>query len=416
MKKILVRGPALSRSGYGEQTRFALRALREQQDRFDIHLINTSWGATSWLTEDDEERRWVDETLQKTMFHTQQGGKFDLSLQITIPAEWERLAPYNVGYTAGIETTKLSGLWIEKTYVVDKIIVPSNHSKNVFETTSWDGLDQRTNQKFKLTCAKPVEVVNFPVKSIEPEEIDLELASKFNFLCVAQWGPRKNLEKTVQWFVEEFKNNPDVGLVLKVQLAKNCLIDRRHTANRLNSLLSHYPERKCKVYLLHGAMTEGEMTSLYLHPKIKAVASTTHGEGFGLPLFEAAYNGVPVIAPNWSGHKDFLYGPVRDKKTKKVKQKALFAKVDYTLENIAPEAVWENVLIPESQWAEPKQASFKSCLSKVYEDYGTYKAMAKKLKKHLEEELSSKNQYARFVDALDIDTSSEEDEEVKVYG
>ena len=37
-KKIFVRGPVLSQSGYGEQSRFALRALRSQQDLFDIYI------------------------------------------------------------------------------------------------------------------------------------------------------------------------------------------------------------------------------------------------------------------------------------------------------------------------------------------------------------------------------------------
>ena len=40
MKKVLVRGPALSQSGYGEHTRFLLRALRSREDIFDIHLLN----------------------------------------------------------------------------------------------------------------------------------------------------------------------------------------------------------------------------------------------------------------------------------------------------------------------------------------------------------------------------------------
>ena len=94
----------------------------------------------------------------------------------------------------------------------------------------------------------------------------------------------------------------------------------------------------------------------------------------------------------------------------------MFAKVDYTLENIKPEAVWENVIIPESQWAVPKAASFKSCLRKVHKDHGTYKALAKKLKKHLEDELSRENQYTRFVDALGVDTASDEDDPIEVYG
>jgi hypothetical protein len=54
-KKILLRGPVLSRSGYGEQARFALRSLRKHEDRFDIYLINTQWGGTGWTSQDDEE-------------------------------------------------------------------------------------------------------------------------------------------------------------------------------------------------------------------------------------------------------------------------------------------------------------------------------------------------------------------------
>ena len=416
MKKIIVRGPALSRSGYGEQTRFALRALRQNQDKYDIYLFTTSWGATSWLTEDDEERRWIDGLLEKTVVYTQQNGTFDVSLQVTIPGEWERMAPYNVGYTAGIETTKLSPQWLEKTYAVDKIIVPSQHSKSVFETTSWEGTDQRTNQQIKLTCVKPVDVVNFPVKEIEPEEIDIDIQTDFNFLCVAQWGPRKNIEKTVEWFVEEFHNDPSVGLVLKAQLAKNCLIDRRYCVERLKSLLARYPEKQCRIYLLHGSMTEGEMTSLYTHPKIKGIVSATHGEGFGLPLFEAAYNGVPVIAPNWSGQKDFLYAPQKDKKTKNTKEKPMFLKVDYTLENIDPSAVWETVLIADSQWAVPKEHSYKTCLRNLYKDYGKHKTVANKLKKHLRKELSSEIQNSKFVDALGVEFSSEELGNIQVYG
>ena len=53
------------------------------------------------------------------------------------------------------------------------------------------------------------------------------------------------------------------------------------------------------------------MANLYAHPKIKAYVSLTHGEGYGLPLFEAAYHGIPIIAPDWSGHLDFLYMPVK---------------------------------------------------------------------------------------------------------
>jgi len=64
-KRILVRGPALSQTGYGEQCRFALRALRSREDLFDIYLLNIPWGGTNWIFEDSEERRWLDELIIK---------------------------------------------------------------------------------------------------------------------------------------------------------------------------------------------------------------------------------------------------------------------------------------------------------------------------------------------------------------
>jgi len=55
-KKIFVRGPVLSQSGYGEQSRFALRALRSREDLFDIYISPIPWGQTGWVWEQRELR------------------------------------------------------------------------------------------------------------------------------------------------------------------------------------------------------------------------------------------------------------------------------------------------------------------------------------------------------------------------
>ena len=60
MKKVVVRGPALSQSGYGEHTRFVLRALRSKPELFDVYLLNIPWGNTGWIWEDNEDRQWID--------------------------------------------------------------------------------------------------------------------------------------------------------------------------------------------------------------------------------------------------------------------------------------------------------------------------------------------------------------------
>jgi hypothetical protein len=120
-KKVLLVGPLLTRSGYGEQARFALRALRSREDLFEIFIRPITWGQTSWITDDTPERRWIDETIEKTIGFIHQGGKFDISIQTTIPNEFENLATKNFGYTAGIETTLPSPTWVNQCNGMDGV-------------------------------------------------------------------------------------------------------------------------------------------------------------------------------------------------------------------------------------------------------------------------------------------------------
>ena len=138
-KKIFVRGPILSQSGYGEQARFALRALRSRQDIFDIYISPIPWGKTGWVWEDSEFRQWMDSRIVETQILIQQQQMNpDISLQITIPNEFERLCPVNIGYTAGIETSKVSGTWLQKGNDMNKILVVSNHAKTTYVNTVVD--------------------------------------------------------------------------------------------------------------------------------------------------------------------------------------------------------------------------------------------------------------------------------------
>ena len=405
-KKILLRGPILSRSGYGEQARFAFRSLRKHEDRFDIYLLNTQWGQTGWLSDshDKGEREYIDFCIQKTFHHVQNKQGFDMSLQVTIPNEWEKMTMMDIGYTAGIETTKIAPQWIEKSGVVDKIIVTSNHSKNVFLGTSYDVINKETNQKVgEKKCKTPIVTVGYPVRNVEKEELDLNLETDFNFLVVSQWGPRKNIAATLQWFVEKFKDNPDVGLVVKGFFKNNCNMDREASERSLRDLVPK--DAKCKIYLLHGDMSDGEMVGLYTHPKIKALISISHGEGYGLPLFESAHLGLPIVATNWSGQCDFLNMPSKRRKKGSKKRtetviKPMIAEVEYSLAPIQKEAVWDGVLQADSMWCYADKDSYQKAIGNVYENYPKYKKMAKDLQSWVRKEFEAEKQYDAFANAV----------------
>lgn len=410
-QKVIVVGPALTLSGYGEQCRFALRSLRTLEDQYDIYLHATSWGNTGWIHEDNEEREWLDKLLHKTVIYTQQGGQFDMSLQVTIPNEWKKLAPVNVGYTAGIETTRVAPEWIEKSREMDRIIVVSNHSKEVYESTSYALLDRQTNEhRGDLRCQTPISVVNYPVKSFDecdPADLQLDFSSDFNFLCVAQMGPRKNVANTMKWFVQEFHDDENVGLVLKIFHMNTSTIDRQYVERQINAQLSEFPDRKCKIHLLHGHMSESDVHKLYLHPQIKGLVSLTHGEGYGLPIFEAAYSGLPVVAPAWSGQMDFLMAPSNSKKSDKLRPH--FLRVDYSLKPVPDDVLWEGVITQGSEWCEPDQTSYKKLLRDLYSNHSRHQGTANRLKKHILENFKPESLHEQFCEAfageqsLDID-------------
>ena len=399
MKKIIVKGPALSQTGYGEQARFALRALRSRPDLFDIYLLNLEWGKSNHIIEDDEEREWIVKTIQKTAHYINAGQpQFDVSLQVTIPNEFERMAPVNIGYTAGIETTKVAPQWLQKcNELMDKIIVVSNHSKDVFVNTVVEAQDQFGNKHpYKLT--KPIEVVNYPARVQSFTEVELDLPHDFNYLLISQWGPRKNFENTIKWFVEE-NIDREVGLVVKTNSYKNCRIDRAFTHKRLQALLAPYKDRKCSVTLLHGYMSETEMQGLYRHEKIKAFINIAHGEGYGLPLFDAAIAGLPIITIGWSGQCDFLYVNEKNKKGKN-RKKGKFLKVDFTVLPVQKEAHWQGVIEPDSQWAFAKEGSYKMALRKMKNEHHVYLGMATELAKSIKENFSEdaiNQQFAELV-------------------
>ena len=401
-KKIFVKGPVLSQSGYGEQSRFALRALKSREDLFDIYIQPTPWGQTGWIWEQSEFREWMDSKigLTQALIQNKQLSP-DISLQITIPNEFQKMCPVNIGYTAGIETTKVSPVWLQKgNEQVDKILVVSNHAKTTYENTMAQAKNTQTGEMVPYKLNTPIEVVGETTPRAEAEPID-ELTLDFdnNFLMISQMGPRKNFENAIKWWVEEFIDQ-EIGLVVKTNLKSNSIIDWEHLEPQIKTLLSNYPDRKCKVYLLHGDLTAGQMTWLYKHDKIKALVNISHGEGFGLPMFEAAREGMPIVTVGWSGQMDFLNHDGKD----------YFESVEYTLQPVQQGAVWDGVIEKDSKWANADQGSYKMTLRKTLKNWSKIKERAEELSTIINEKFAEEKLFAGFCDAIYEDNSVTDEE------
>ena len=391
-KKIFVRGPVLSQSGYGEQSRFALRALRSREDLFDIYVSPITWGNTGWIWEKSEFRNWLDERIGETQVLMQNKQlQPDISLQITIPNEFKKMCPVNIGYTAGMEASIVAGEWLQAgNEQVEKILVTSKHSKDSYENTQVQATNNQTGEVVNYKLETPIEVVHEHVLRVDPKPIEeFEPECEFNFLVISQAGPRKNIENTIKWWVEEF-HDQEVGLIVKTNHGSNSLIDCNTSFGNLKNMLAEYTDRKCKIYLLHGDLERSQLTWLYNHDKVKCMVNISHGEGFGLPLFEAAREGLPVITVPWSGQMDFLSHDGVN----------YFKAVKYELKPVQPEAVWNGVIRADASWAFADQGSYKMALRDMLKNWDSHKSTATDLQAILETTFSREAIEKKFVDGV----------------
>lgn len=401
-KRVLLKAPILTQSGYGEHSRFVYRALKDKEDLFDLYIEPLNWGQTGWIWEDSEERRDIDKCVGKFYEVMQQRTQnpFDICVHVDLPTAWKRVAPMMIGVTAGIECDAVSPTWLQPTFgEVDKIIVPSEFSKEGFLNSMdkyKDVFDPNTQSQLpnlKEQLKNKISVVHYPVRDYQKVDLGLNFETDFNFLMISQWGPRKNIIETIRLFYKEFFNNPHVGLVIKTNLARNAIPDKFHVMKRIEQIKEEFKDSACKIYLIHGEMTHDEIHSLYVHPKIKAMINFGHGEGYGLPLFEAAYCGLPVITHDFGGQKDFLYAPKKDKKGAE-KMRAHFSKVIYKQASVQPEAIWSGVIEPDSEWAHVDMRAATLAMKEAIKDYGLLISDAKKLQNWIltEFEKNKKNQ------------------------
>jgi len=306
------------------------------------------------------------------MNRTTQNSEADVSFQVQLPNEWDsNLAKKNVGVSAFVETDVCSPSWAnDYCNNMDMIIVPSEHVRQTIKNSGSPRIPINVIPESYYDC-----VTN-------SSTLELDLSTDFNFLIFGQMtgqnpeNDRKNAFYMIKWLCEIFADDPNVGVVIKTNSGSNSQIDRNITKKIFQKLLQEvrqgpYP----RVHLLHGELTPNEVCSLYKHPNIYGLLSLTRGEGYGLPLLEAASCDLPVIATNWSGHLDFL-------------NRGKWIKVDYSLQPVHPSRVDGNIFIEGSKWAAPSEQDAKQKILKFRKSNNIPRQWARELGKTLRKEFS----------------------------
>ena len=379
---VLVTAPVGTRSGYGAHSRDICRSLIAM-DKFDIKIWPVRWGSTPQdaLSEDNEHDRPI---IKRLLSDPKMPKQPDVHFHIVVPNEFNPLAKYNIGITAGLETTLTPPEWIDGLNRMDMNIVPANFVKTSIEETVWDKHDQQTQQKIGVVkVTKPTEVlfegadtrIFKTTKEFSKDLVDefKGIDEDFCFLFVGHWlqgklgQDRKDLGMLVKTFLETFKNQKESpALILKTSGASPSILDREDILTKVKQIRATVDGELPNIYVLHGDLRDEEVNELYNHPKVKAHVSFTHGEGFGRPLLEASLSEKPVIAPNWSGHTDFL----SDKDA---------VMLPGSLNDVKKESLMKGMVVQGTQWFTVNYVYASKVLKDVFENYSKYVVKSKKL-------------------------------------
>ena len=373
MKKpvFTISSPIDTYSGYGARARDLVKAIIKL-DKYDVKILSQRWGNTRFgYLNDHKEQDLIDRIVPNVE------GTPEYWMQITVPNEFQRVGKFNIGCTAGMETTLVSVPWVEGCNRMDLILTSSNHSKKVFLDTSYEATHKQTGQKTDLKINTPIEVVLEGVditKYFEKKStFDLDsIKETFCYLFVGHWmqgdygHDRKNVGYTIKTFLESFKNKPTPpALILKSSTVNSSLLDQERILKKIDSIRRTVKGKLPNIYVIHGDLTDAEMNELYNHSKVKVMVSHTKGEGFGRPLLEFCTTGKPIIASGWSGQMDFL-------------NREDSVLLGGELENVHRSTAQKDMILEQALWFKPNDQEVAKAYRETFKHYKKYTTPAKK--------------------------------------
>ena len=380
-KPLLVfQAPIATRSGYGDHSRDILKSLFEL-DKYDVKIVPTRWGNTP-QDQINPQTEFGKKMLENIVTNVDR--QPDIFIQVSVANEFKKVGKYNIGITAGVETTIAPQEFLTGGNNMDLIITPSEFTKETLVKTTFTQVDKNTQQEVgKLQLTKPVEVLFEGVdttifdgksKSSILDSVDTD----FNFLFVGHWlagdlgHDRKDVGMMIKTFCTVFKGLPkkqQPGLILKSSHAGFSVGERETISRKIKDLTKEYGDNCPPIHLVFGDLSESELNDLYNDDKVKAKIMFTKGEGYGRPLAEFATTGKPIIVSNWSGYKDFL-----------PEENTVY--LEGELKGVHQSAQ-NKFLLKESKWFYVDYSKAAAKIFDVHKNYKTYLSKSKGLKTNI---------------------------------
>lgn len=394
---LLFQAPIATRSGYGDHSRDILKSLFDL-DKYDVKIVPTRWGNTP-QDQLDPSTEFGQRVLQNIT--TKLDKQPDIYIQVSVANEFRKVGKYNIGITAGVETTIAPQEFLQGSNQMDLIITPSEFTKDTLLKTKYTQVDKNTQQPVgELKLQKPVEVlfegVNIDVFNSKSSSSILDsVDTDFNFLFVGHWlqgdlgQDRKDTGMMIKTFCTVFKDLPkkqQPGLILKTSAAGFSVGERENIANKIKQVTDEFGEKCPPIHLVFGDLSESELNSLYNDKKVKAFLMFTKGEGYGRPLAEFATTGKPILVSDWSGFKDFL-----------PKENTVYLEGELTPVH---QSAQNKFLLKESKWFTVDYSRAAGKIFDVFKNYKKYEKQSQGLKTNIQKNFTLDNMTTKLGEIL----------------
>lgn len=276
------------------------------------------------------------------------------SLSYTIPQNLMRVSAKHKLLIYNYETTVLPEGWASHMNSQASLILPSSEfSKQIFAT---NGVQQ--DKMFVLPHGFDASIYNPEITPASIKGLDQD---KFKFLTVAISHWRKGYDVLLKAYIEEFRNDDSVVLIIKTgrdpkEDTMPVHVDIRQIIAALRTTHKYqWPEIR---------IVESRFDNLArLYNACDAVVLPTRTECFSLTVLEAAACNKPIITTNYGGHLDFL-------------NKANSNLIDCSMRLAPPEGqYWK--FYPQAQCAEPDVEHLKQLMRNVKTNYQEAQLKAK---------------------------------------
>ncbi len=345
-------GPVFDGSGYAEAARNYVLSLYKKG--YPVTLSPISFEKTR--PELGENGKILQSLVKNNV-------EYDKVIVHSTPDLWARWTEfernkYIIGYTVW-ETSKLDSRWITACNKVNEVWVPCDWNMQVFR-----------DSKVTVPLHKIPHAIDVPnLNGLHNLNLQDVSPNTYVFYSIFQWQERKNPYGLLSAYNAAFSGVEDVVLVIKtynrdqaddLDEIRNLILNFRKYIH-----LDHYP----KIMLIVENMSKESI--LDLHRRGDCFLLLQRSEGWGLPHFEAAAVGKPVITPGYGGQLDFL-------------NKENSYLTDYTLCPVTG-MTWSPYYRGDQLWCEPDLGHAIKLMRHVYNNRDEAIEKGKKARQYVEE-------------------------------